>query len=291
MIMIKKFVILFLFSFSSAFCFSQNQKLSDNQLKKILTDKNLFGSKLIFNDDNTFVSKFNNYGDGVHIEGNYQIKDGLIVFVNVKDFVNNGKSFSTWYQGEMDFNSSYFYSADRYDYKYNHMGALVNFEEPEKCFFTNNPIPENSIIDIDGIKAYFLSSKIYINENLKMRKENYSKSEVVTITGCSFDVTHDWVKEERKIVFKGMVISPIAKSVEKEMIDGIYAPWYLIRQREYYGPDERDDGVDYFVWIFGGYVTEFTGDKYKENPDVIKKSVESAGLEYIKYENKNCEEK
>lgn len=282
----KKIVLLFLISFSAAFCFAQNQKLTDNQLKKILTDKNLFGSKLIFNDDNTFVSKFNNYGDGVHIEGNYQIKDGLIVFVNVKDFVNHGKSFSTWNQGEMDFNSSYFYSADRYDYKYNHMGALVNFEEPEKCFFTNNPIPENSIIDIDGVKAYFLSSKIYINENLKMRKKNYSKSEVVTITGCSFGATGDWVKEKRKIVFKGMVISPIAKSVEKEMIDGIYAPWYLIRQREYYGPDERDDGVDYFVWIFGGYVTEFTGDKYKENPGVIKVSVESAGLEYIKYENK-----
>lgn len=264
---------------------AQTKTLSDSEIKKILTDKTIFEQELIFNEDNTFISRFNNYGDGVSIRGKFQIQNGLIVFTDVIDEVQHGKSFSTMYQGEMDFNCKYFYSPDRMDYRYNHSGALVNVENQESCFYTNKKIAENSIIDIDGIQAYYSPSKIYINENLKMRKSDSVKSETVSIKGCSFEKTMDWVAEERSVVFKGMVIVPVAKTVAKDSVSGISAPWYLIRQREYYGPDERDDGADYFVWIFGGYVTEFTGDKYKENPEIIEKSVESAGLKYIKYEN------
>ncbi len=139
------------------------------------------------------------------------------------------------------------------------------------------------IIEINGIKAYKVSNEIYITENLKMRNTNSLNGKVVEINGCDFRC-NGWVEQTRKVVFKGMVVPAIAKTVETETIDGITAPWYYIQQQEH-DPLDRNEGEIFYVWIFGGYVKEYPVNTKYENPEELKKSVESIGLKFYQYTN------
>ncbi len=81
----------------------------------------------------------------------------------------------------------------------------------------------------------------YLTENLKMRDTNSLNGKVVEIKGCDFRC-NGWVEQSRKIVFKGMVVPAIAKTVETETIDGITAPWYYIQQQEH-DPFGRNEAI------------------------------------------------
>ena len=143
------------------------------------------------------------------------------------------------------------------------------------------------IIEVHGIKAYKVRKEISISENLKMRSKPSLDSKIVEIKGCDF--ANGWVEASRRIVFKGMIVTPIAKTVEKETIDGITAPWYYILQQEH-DPLGRNEGEQYYVWIFGGYVQEHPQNTVTENTAVLKKSVKSAGLQFFQ-ETHNQEDK
>ena len=76
-----------------------------------------------------------------------------------------------------------------------------------------------------------------------------------------------------------MTVTPIAKTVSTETIDGITAPWYYIQQQEH-DPLDRNEGDICYVWIFGGYVKEYPENTIQEDLQELKKSVETTGLKF-----------
>lgn len=278
----KRFaVFLFVLLFISK-AFSQTNELTDAQIKDALVTQNIFGEYLKFKNDNTFVSDYRTKGgDGYNFEGKYSINKGIISFSNVKGTEWANKIISTDNNGYLNFNSKYRYLPDTNNGTF--LGCLYNIED-KSYFWSVRAIPSNMIIEINGTKVYKVNNEIYITENLKMRDTNSLKGKVVEIKGCDFRC-NAWVEQSRKVVFKGMVIEGyIAKTVETETIDGVTAPWYYIQQQEH-DPLDRNEGEIFYVWIFGGYVKELPVDEKHENPEELKKSVESAGLKFYQYVN------
>ena len=281
-----KRIIVFLFTllFISK-AFSQTNELTDVQIKNALVTQNIFGEYLKFKNDNTFISDFRTKGgDGYNFEGRYSINKGIISFSNVKGTEWANKIISTDNNGNLNLNSKYRYLPESNNGTF--IGCLFNIED-KSYFWSVKEIPSNMIIEINGIKAYKVSNEIYITENLKMRNTNSLNGKIVEINGCDFRC-NGWVEQTRKVVFKGMVVPVIAKTVETETIDGITAPWYYIQQQEH-DPLDRNEGDVFYVWIFGGYVKEYPVNEKYENPEELKKSVESIGLKF--YQNNNNDEK
>ena len=253
----------------------------DEQIKQALVDDNAFGEYLVCKADNTFVSSFRTWGgDGYHLEGSYQIKDGIVSFSNVTGGNSGSNEISTDKNGHLNFDAKYRYLPDKHNGSY--IGCLTNIEDGS-CFWSVKEIPGDMIIELNGISVYKVYNDIYISENLKMRNSNSLKGKTVKIKGCDFRC-NGWVEEPREVVFKGMVISPVEKTVENETIDGISAPWYYIHQQDH-DPDGRNEGEDYYVWIFGGYVKEYPAGQIKEDPKVLRQSVERTGLKFCQYIN------
>ena len=277
----KRFaVFLFVLLFISK-AFSQTNELTDAQIKDVLVTQNAFGDYLKCKADNTFVSNFRTKGgDGYHFEGQYSINKGVISFSNVKGTEWANKIICTDNNGNLNLDSKYRYLSDSNNGTF--IGCLYNLED-KSYFWSTKEIPSDMIIEINGIKAYKVRNEIYITENLKMRDTNSLKGKAVEIKGCDFRC-NGWVEQSRKVVFKGMVIPAIAKTVETETIDGITAPWYYIQQQEH-DPLDRNEGDIFYVWIFGGYVKEFSANEKHEDPEELKKSVESIGLKFYQYTN------
>lgn len=277
----KRFaVFLFVLLFISK-AFSQTNELTDAQIKDALVTQNAFGDYLKCKADNTFVSNFRTKsGDGYNFEGQYSINKGVISFSNVKGTEWANKIICTDNNGNLNLDSKYRYLPDSNNGTF--IGCLYNLED-KSYFWSTKEIPSDMIIEINGIKAYRVRNEIYITENLKMRDTNSLKGKAVEIKGCDFRC-NGWVEQSRKVVFKGMVIPAIAKTVETETIDGITAPWYYIQQQEH-DPLDRNEGDIFYVWIFGGYVKEFSANEKHEDPEELKKSVESIGLKFYQYTN------
>lgn len=274
----KKIVLLFLALCLMAHAFSQEKKLSDSQIKDALVRQNAFGDYLKCNADNTFVSHYRTRGgDGYHFEGAYQIKNGIVSFSNVSGGNFGDHVIFTDNNGTLDLDSEYRYLPEKYND--NFLGCLCNIED-KSCLWTVKEIPEDMPIEINGIKAHKVRKEIYIKENLKMRSQPSLNSKTVEIKGCDFN--NGWVEGFRKVVFKGMIITPIAKTAETETIDGITAPWYYILQQDH-DPSGRNDGDVYYVWIFGGYVQEYPKNTMTENPETIQQSVKSIGLKFYQH--------
>lgn len=249
-------------------------EFTDEQIKKILVEDKIFGNQIIFNADNTYSFNHMYFGERADGKGTYQIKDNLISFTK-----KEGSSyFWTDYNGSLDLNYIYAFIPDRYNNE--HIGCLAAIDDEECVLYSEKQIPEDMIIMLEGVKVNKVYKNIRIKENLKMRDSNSLRGNVVTIKGCDFDIyaTH-YVEEPRKVVFKGMVITPIAKTVVKDTIDGITAPWYYIKQVEH-DPLGRNEGREYYVWIFGGYVEEYPNMGGVSDLKEIKAAVESIGLKY-----------
>ncbi len=279
----KKIFILLCASLFISNAFSQSKELTDTQLKDILVTKNTFGEYLKCNSDNTFISSYRtNGGDGYEFEGKYKIQNGIITFSDVKGTDWANKVLSTDNNGNLNLNSKFRYLSDKNNGT--NQGCLYDIND-KSYFWSVKTIPENMIIEINGIKAYKVVGELYITENLKMRDKPSLKSNVVEVQGCDFRC-NGWVESPRKIVFKGMVINgtKIAKTVEQDTIDGITAPWYYILQQDH-DPLDRNEGDEHYVWIFGGYVKEYPENAIFENPQEIQKSVESVGLKFKQYNN------
>ena len=278
----KLIIFLFALLFASN-AFSQNKELTDAQIKDALVTQNTFGEYLKCNVDNTFVSSYRTKGgDGYHFEGTYKIQNGIITFSDVKgtDWANN--VLGTDNNGKLNLNSKFRYLADKNNGT--NLGCLYDVED-KSYFWSVKAIPQNMIIEIDGIKTCKVTGELSITENLKMRDKPSLNSKVVEIKGCDFRC-NGWVEAPRKVVFKGMVINgtKIAKTVETATIDGITAPWYYILQQDH-DPLDRGEGDEHYVWIFGGYVKEYPGNAMFEDAQELKKSVESIGLKFYQFNN------
>lgn len=276
----KLFYILFaLLILSNAF--SQSYNFSDEKIKDILVKQNAFGEYLKCNDNNTFVSKFRTRGgDGYHFEGTFKIQNGVITFSNVTGSEWADNLIVTDNNGSLNFNSKYKFLPDKNNGTY--IGCLFNLED-KSYFYSVRKIPANMITQINGTNVYKITGELYVTENLKMRDKPSLKSKVVEIKGCDFKCG-GWVEDKRKIVFKGMTVTPIAKTVSTETIDGITAPWYYIQQQEH-DPLDRNEGDIHYVWIFGGYVKEYPENTIQEDLQELKKSVETTGLKFYQFNN------
>ena len=274
----KRTVLILLVLIFAANAFSQSKGLTDSQIKDVLVTQNAFGDYLKCNADNTFVSSYRTRGgDGYHFEGSYQVKNGIVSFSNVRGGNFGDHLIFTDNNGTLNLDSSYRYVPERYND--NFLGCLCNTED-DSCLWSVKEIPEDMIIEVHGIKAYKVRKEISISENLKMRSKPSLDSKIVEIKGCDF--ANGWVEASRRIVFKGMIVTPIAKTVEKETIDGITAPWYYILQQEH-DPSGRNEGDVYYVWIFGGYVQEYPKNTMTENQETIQQSVKSIGLKFYQH--------
>ena len=248
----------------------------DEKIKQVLVQDNAFGQYLVCKADNTFVSSYRTRGgDGYHFEGSFQIKDGVVSFSDVTGGNFGDHLIFTDNNGSLNLDAQYTYQPEKHNDSF--IGCLCSTEDGS-CFWSIKKIPADMAIDLNGVSVYRVYNDIYISENLKMRDTNSSKGKTVKINGCDFSCG-DWVEEPREVVFKGMVIHPIAKTVETETIDGISAPWYYIHQQDH-DPNGRNEGEDYYVWIFGGYVKEYPAGQMKEDPEVLRQSVESIGLKF-----------
>ncbi len=263
--------------------FSQSNELTDAQIKEVLVNQNAFGEYLKCSADNSFVSSYRTKGgDGYHNEGKYKIQKGIITFSDVKGTDWADKMLSTDNNGNLNLNSKFRYLPDANNGTY--IGCLYDIEA-KTYFWSIKEIPQNMIIEINGIKAYKVTGELYITENLKMRDKPSLNSKVVEIKGCDFRC-NGWVEAPRKVVFKGMVINgtKIVKTVETTTIDGITAPWYYILQQDH-DPLDRNEGDEHYVWIFGGYVKEYPENAIFEDAQELKKSVESIGLKFYQFNN------
>ena len=216
-------------------------------------------------------------GDGYACKGNYVIMNGVISFSNIvrKDSWTD-HCIMTDNNGNMNFDNRYVYEPDAYNFDY--LGRLRNLEN-STSFWSIKIIPEYYIFEIDGIKVNRCNNEIIvIKQNLNMREKNNLNCNVISLNGCDFDF--GYTTESRKVVYAGTVVSPIAKTVEKQNIDGITAPWYLIEQSEH-DPFGRNEGLSKKVWIFGGYVSVFPDKEMNvlisENKALVIRSVNRAG--------------
>ena len=112
------------------------------------------------------------------------------------------------------------------------------------------------------IKCNESESLVEIKENLKMRKEPDINADTVTLTVYR-EYRNDYgaiVWDEgntSNIVRSGDIYEYEQKTVKQDTIDGITAPWYRIIV-------VINDFEAASVWVFGGYLKEFTPEEVKE---------------------------
>jgi hypothetical protein len=117
---------------------------------------------------------------------------------------------------------------------------------------------------IPVIKCDHSVTLVEILENLKMREYPDINADTVTVSVTSLDgycmYKNPWERPtgtERNIVMTGEHYDYYEKTVKQDTIDGITAPWYKIyvQQNEIYSEA---------VWVFGGYLKEYTPEEVTE---------------------------
>jgi hypothetical protein len=117
--------------------------------------------------------------------------------------------------------------------------------------------PYGQEYEIDGlavIKCNENESMVEVKDNLKMRKRPDINAENVTLT--VYDGPSD-PGYTFNIVKAGEIYQYNQKTVKEDTIDGITAPWYRINV-------VINDFEAANVWVFGGYLREFTPEEVKE---------------------------
>jgi hypothetical protein len=124
--------------------------------------------------------------------------------------------------------------------------------------------PYGQEYEIDGltvIKCDDSESMVEIKENLKMRRRPDINADAVTLTVYRSYYNNEMQLESREItgniVKEGEIYNYTQKTVKHDTIDGITAPWYRINVI-------IDDIDSANVWVFGGYLREFTPEEVTE---------------------------
>jgi WD40 repeat protein len=239
--------------------------------------------ELHFSDDGTYT--FDNRYVGSYY-GNYDVKkDGSVYMYKVNP---NDDEIPEYLSSILTFKSL------SPDYTFNDFftsGALVTDEG--KMIHSCTSTPAWGTYNYEGVETvkypgWGKTDRRYVapKENVRMRKEPSLDSEVVTL-----GFYYGGNIPERTCLYKYDYAIVVGKTTRKDKIDGITAPWYLVYE------DDCGDGEDVngeYVWIFGGYVTEFGVnelDTYrKRRNDYLESYLRDNGL-YKEYtqENDECE--
>jgi hypothetical protein len=112
------------------------------------------------------------------------------------------------------------------------------------------------------IKCNSYEDRVEIMENLRMREypDVNAETVILSVSVPYFNEEGNFyqeVDETKNIVRAGEVYYYERKTVKKETIDGITAPWYRIEI-------VLNDYEVARVWVFGGYVKELPPDEREE---------------------------
>ncbi len=203
---------------------------------------------------------------------------------------------NTWY---LDYNEPIEYLDDGmkckildYDYEYN--SAYVKGKKTEgwvpvahwtgQIYWSDEYTPPYTKIDYEGVECirYPWGNEgvdyeyILILENLKLREMPTLSSKLVTVDGFKKEDAGYYLGA-RSIALAGQVCTIRAKTVKKDTIDGITAPWYLI---DAFGID--DMGLDSKpAFVFGGYVKEIKESDLEKTKEAyigtLKESIRKLG--------------
>lgn len=117
--------------------------------------------------------------------------------------------------------------------------------------------------DSDGNDRY-----VSLKSNMTMRRKPSVSAEKIHLMR-RFD--GGYVKD-RTIVYEDSYYLARAKSVKVDTIDGITSCWYLITE---FGDIDDYDPQSEWVWVFGGYVTEFGEDELPKYEQLEKENLVS----------------
>ena len=274
----KKFLVILYISFVSVFIFAQTPK-TDSEIKDYLVENGF--DCFTFNSDGTYSYYQRVIGDSLSGEGKYSVKNGIINFETLTNAFYTpqyGDSFSERLtlpgKYRLDLEKSTIYS----------QGALINVNDSSMVLWSDNAPKAYTKITHNGVECirypwYHDSDDgnteceyIVLLENLKLRKAPSTSAALVTVGGIDEYCAYSF--EPRSIEFAGNYCVIRAKTVEKQTIDGITAPWYLILA---YGYDEM--GMDvHEAWIFGGYVKEFKESQKEQIKKQYRSLLESSIL-------------
>lgn len=141
-----------------------------------------------------------------------------------------------------------------------HQGALVGNDQVLESGLAS---PAGRVYTYQGVRCikYPESDQpgerfIAINEHLTMRESPSQKAKSVQLGWYDDEMSISGV---RSVVFKDSYFHVIAATEKHETIKGISAPWYLIYEWDHSDGEYTDGG---YVWVFGGYVSEFGMDLY-----------------------------
>lgn len=249
---------------------------SDIKLKEYLV-QNGFGS-FNFMNDNTYTYSQRVIGGSIEGKGKYSVNNGLL---HLQTYVGDGneKPIYNGYSDQMQIPGKYRVDLEKTDI-YN-KGALVNIADG-KCYWSGAVAEAYIKVNYEGTDCirYPWRNKginneyIVVLENMKLRSKPSTKSNLVTVYGYggnAGDVGNLYCN--RSIEFAGTVSTIRAKSLKKDTIDGISAPWYLIVA---YGRSEGDEDGARWAWIFGGYVKEVKFSELTEYEERYKTTLEQS---------------
>jgi hypothetical protein len=221
-------------------------------------------SHIDFKRDNTYLLLTAPEGDWFG-EGVYRVEENdVIVEYPLKGYISEGLIANTmeWlFEGKN-------LTVLTYDKSYRDFDVLTCLWHGEKKlrnWAIGSPLGEE--YELDGfqvVKYYHVENEVLILENLKMRKLPEITADTVTL-GRWVEILYgnpsSYVGRSFRsdVAYADTVASFDAKTVKKDTIDGITAPWYRIWI-------VLNDFESASVWVFGGYLRELSPSE-RENKD------------------------
>lgn len=250
---------------------------TDSEIKSYLVS-NGFGS-FTFTDDGRWRFSEKVIGDTVVAEGKYSVSGGLVIFETCD---TEEEPLYNWeYWDKMQVPGKYKLDLEKIGLHFK--GALINTQNG-RIRWSNEWAPPYVKFDYEGTECIRYpwrnegvdNEYILILDNLKLRKKPSLSSELVTVGGIRENEV-GYYYGKRSIALAGQTCTIFAKTVKKDTIDGITAPWYLIVA---YGTDEM--GLDTAeAFVFGGYVKEIKASELektdRENKEKLKQSIRWLG--------------
>ncbi|MBQ9622902.1 MAG: hypothetical protein IJP90_05010 [Treponema sp.] len=246
---------------------------TDAEIKHYLVS-NGFGY-FTFSDDGRWSFSEKVIGDTVVAEGKYSVSDGLIFFETCD--TEEKPLYNGEYWDKMQVPGKYKLDLEKIGLHFK--GALINVQNG-RISWSDEWAPPYVKFDYEGTECIRYpwrnegveNEYILILDNLKLRKAPSLSSELVSVGGVEEEGA-GFYYGERSIALAGQTCTIRAKTVKKDTIDGITAPWYLIVA---YGVDEM--GLDTAeAFVFGGYVKEIKASELektdRENKEKLKKSI------------------
>lgn len=279
----KKLTILlvtFLLSFMALNAQTSKNPKTDSEIKEYLVENGFEAFKFL--PDGVYEYRKRVIGDTIQSKGRYSVSDGLLYLENC-----DTSMFPCYWNDKRncyeDLQIPGKYKLDLNKTCLLYKGALVNVSTGQ-IYWSGEWAPPYARFDYEGVECIRYpwgnegveNEYILILENLKLREMPSLSSKLVTVGGVEKEGA-GYYYGSRSIALAGQVCTIRAKTVKKDTIDGITAPWYLIYA---YGVDEA--GLDVKpAFVFGGYVKEIKENERERTEkaynETLKESIRKLG--------------